>query len=116
MRIHSDKITLSDLYLALEAACQHQGGSIYFGTLTEHRSTKRGKAYEIKLEATVKAKGDKRRRPNTGDRGAGYAWAATRDEWGEFLAFLYGVDPWMIAGEYTSELQFHKVTNYAYSG
>ena len=115
MRIHSNTITPHDLLDALEAACKRQGGSLHFATVTDHRSTKREMAYEIKLGANVKVKGDKRRRPNDGQYGAGQGWAATHDEWGEFLAFLYGVDPWMIAGEYTSELQFHKVTNYAYS-
>lgn len=70
----------------------------------------------------VTLEGDSKRRPNSGQRGAGgrsgagTGYAATWDQWGVFFAVLFDRDPQMIAGSspksaaYDGRLDFHNKT------
>jgi hypothetical protein len=95
MRIHSDTLTGPDVLNAMvflndaELIPHHVG----FEVLTEHRSRKRARAFEVKLNTYVKEPGDGRSWRNSGRYGAGAEYAATYDEWGYFLAALFRKDP-----------------------
>lgn len=97
MRIHTDTLTLQDLYKAAEKAG-------VWPTFTEHNSRKRHHAFEVKLL------GLSNRRPNfwSGDDSE---YAATWDQWGVFLGFLYGINYNMAAaGAYQDVNDFDQRT------
>lgn len=103
MRIHTDTLTLQDLYVAAEKAR-------VWPTFTEHNSRKRDHAFEVKLT------GLSRRRPNGGNSGAGDDYAATWDQWGVFLGYLYSIDDAMICnGAYVSDADFDYKTAYRFA-
>lgn len=106
MRIHTDIIKLPVLFQALpkpELCLQAMA----------HGSRKRANAFEVRLEwLGPKVKGDGRRKTNSGNYGA--AVAATYDEWGEWIARLYVIDPTAIIGPYNNVDDFHLKTDYAY--
>lgn len=86
MRLHTDSLTREDL---LSAARHARVGLAY----TEHGSRKRDHAFEVTLT------GESKRRPNSGNYGAdNNDYAATWDQWGVFFAWLFDVDPAMVAG------------------
>lgn len=79
MRIHANNLTTSEIYKAARIA------RVEIEHLTEHGSRKRAHAFEVKLS------GESRRRPN--NNGAhGDVFAATWDQWGVFLAYLFDAD------------------------
>ncbi len=82
MRIHSDTITTQNIAAAASYA------RVGIEVLTEHGSRSRAKAFEVQLSgsSSYRAQG-------------GWWLAATWDEWGNFLHFLYGVDDNMLAGQ-----------------
>jgi len=111
MRLHSDIITRDDIY----EATQEAGKNVVFAEVTEHGSRARRRAFEVKLTGTSS------RRPNSGKHGAGDLddRAATWDEWGMFLADLFGADPDMIVGTpgrpvYDGAVNFHLATVYRF--
>ena len=83
MRIHTDTLTMSDVYVAARFA---RADVVDF---TEHGSRSRDHAFNVKLE------GESRRHPNGGASGRDYAsgYAATWDQWGVFLSVLFDLDP-----------------------
>jgi hypothetical protein len=97
MRIHTcGAITEDDIRHAAARA------AVTFETLTQHGSRKQHTAYNVKLL------GSSPYRPNSGHRGAdGDAHAATWDEWGIFLAWLYSLDPFMATPYDQSADHFH---------
>ena len=103
MRLHTNSITREDLY----AAANHAMVQI---SLTEHGSRSRDHAYDVHLT------GSSNRRPNSGNYGADNdVYAATWDQWGVFFAWLFDVDPGMIAGTpkrptYNGRDDFHDKT------
>lgn len=111
MRIHSDTLTITDIYQAAAIA----GGGDYRTSpvlveVTQHGSRKRARAFNVSLMGTSS------RRPNNaaGGRfadGRGDAHAATWDEWGMFLAELFRRDPAAIVPNvYESGEHFRWVT------
>lgn len=98
MRIHTD----AHLSTILEAARQAR---VYLVKCDEHGSRSRSRAFEIKLE------GDSRRRPNGGQSGAGSGYAATWDQWGVFLAFIFAADDTASCWAYAGAADFHYKTN-----
>lgn len=96
MRIHTDVLTSSDIYVAARHA------RVDVVTLTEHGSRSRARAFNVKLE------GESRRRPNGGSSGAAYAsgYAATWDQWGVFLGILFDIDPAMVTPYYVDRDNF----------
>ena len=88
MRIHSDTLTVTDIYQAATAA-----GPAVRVEVTEHGSRSRVKAFRVTLTGTSS------RRPNNGTGGrfrdgveTGGDYAATWDEWGIFLGELFRRD------------------------
>lgn len=94
MRIHSDTLT----QLNLHEAARHARAE--FGRLTVHGSRKRKQGFDVTLT------GESRRRPNGGNRGAGDDYAATWDQWGVFLSFLFNLDPYMVTPYYADAEEF----------
>lgn len=93
MRIHSDTLTIQNVY----EAARHARADLQ---VTEHGSRKRSHAFNVTLT------GESRRRPNSGKRGAGDEYAATWDQWGVFLSFLYNIDPLMVTPYYEDSEHF----------
>jgi hypothetical protein len=95
MRIHSDTLTFAGVFNAMNVA------GVWATTLELKGSRKRDHAFEVKLS------GDSPFRQNGGSE-----MAATWDQWGIFLAYLYSRDPDMIAQYYAKskmpELQSSK--------
>lgn len=110
MRIHTNRLTEQDLRDALRNA----SGKAPQVTLTvqgQHGSRSHNKAFEVAL------RGEGRRhtkRPNTGITGAGSEYAATYDDWGWFLAYLFESDEQATAGPYRGHDDFDRKTKYAY--
>jgi hypothetical protein len=103
MRIHcSNDVTTSTIY----AAARHARVDV---TITEHGSRSRDHAFNVKLE------GESRRRPNGGASGAGSGYAATWDQWGVFLAFIFDVDPRTKCWAYANVWDFDAKTRYRFS-
>lgn len=70
--------------------------SDYHVEITDHAGSKTHREKQrVFLEGTSSflPNGSKRRKTNSGNRGAGTYPAATYDEWGEFLAALFELDP-----------------------
>lgn len=99
MRIHSDILTRRDL---LNAATEAR---VYMETFTEHGSRSRERAFNVLL------RGESNRRPNCGTTGAADDYAATWDQWGVFLAFLFYIDPNMKTPYYDDRDDFNFRTN-----
>jgi hypothetical protein len=112
MRLHSS-LTYGQVHQALHRA-QTKGKitqDVTFvtdGMIGPYRSQTHARSYEIQLGTYDKTSlpagytdqnGHKmkvRRHKNSGDQGATsgvYAWAATYDEWGYFIAEVFGMDP-----------------------
>lgn len=107
MRIHSDKVTLSDITEAERFATRNSPGvdPVIATRWTEHGSRKRTRAWDVILT------GSNSRRQNGGPD-----QAATWDEWGWFLAHLFTVDPNAVAGPYKGSEDFHRKTANVYTG
>ena len=90
MRIHTDgTICDSEFYEAARAA------GVTIEVKSKHGSRKRWVGYEIQLSGSS---------PYSAQSGA---WkAATWDEWGVFLAFLFDREPTLIAGTYDGHDDF----------
>jgi hypothetical protein len=119
MKLHSDTLEWRDIHDALDRAKQrgHVDRLIDFETLEEKKSRSRKNGFEIKLEwLGTKVKGDGRRWTNSGSYGAntGGSYAATRDEWGWFIAELFDKDEHAIFGHYEGMDSFNTQTRYAY--
>lgn len=103
MRIHSDKITEADLRAAASAARATL-------TFSCHGSRKRDHAFEVTL------RGESKRRPNSGKRGAADEYAATWDQWGVFLGALFETDRDMTSPYYDGRGEFEFKTNWRFEG
>ena len=115
MRIHSDTLTYSDFFAAAEHVEEQTGAPVYFHgeeSLPRHGSRSRRYAYDVKLASDGTLT---RRRVNYGssrhadrfDR----PYAATWQQWGHLLAFLFDRDPNMtIPGVYVDRDAFHATT------
>lgn len=117
MRLHSDFLTVDDINDALNRAQRrgHVDSMVVFDTLEAKGSRKRKYAFEIRLEwLGTKVKGDGRRWTNSGSYGSGSNYAATRDEWGWFIAELFDKDEHAIFDRYEGMDSFNTQTRYAY--
>lgn len=122
MRIHTNILTWQSMHSALDAAktkgriAEH----VVFEACAEYRSRQRAKGIEVKLATYEKEPGDGRRWTNTGNRGANSdqngegLYAATRDEWGWFLAEVFYADPEATSAWYDGRADFDAVTKTAY--
>lgn len=116
MRIHSDKLTAEDIYAAVRAIPGQT--LIHVDHFCEHGSRSRSRAFDVKLGTFYGGPGTSHpRRPNpgTGPRTFGSdVWAASYDDWGYFLAYLFEIDPDAIAGPYRHAADFRGQTAGAY--
>jgi len=76
---------------------------------TQHGSRSRDRGFEVRLT------GESKRRPNSGTRGAGDDYAATWDQWGVFIAYLFDRDPEMMTQDYADLDEFQFRTNYRFN-
>jgi hypothetical protein len=117
MRIHSNILTESDVREALIKATKRGGVDRMtdFAELNPRGSRSHKQAFEVRLEwLGTKIKGDGRRWTNGGNYGSGSSYAATRDEWGWFIAELFQMDEHATVGPYKGMDDFDTSTRYAY--
>lgn len=93
MRIHTNENTMSNIMSAARMA------RVSLDVLESHNSKTHDAAFEVILS------GASRRRQNTGKSSREREFAATWDQWGVFLAFLFHIDPDMRAGGSVRERQ-----------
>lgn len=109
MKIHSDVLEITDLWDAARAAGPR--GAVLVEA-TRRGSRKRSHGFDVHLTGTST------RRPN--NRGAWQEWdnyAATWDEWGMFLAYLFEIDPnAIVPGVYESKEDFQYKTDWRFDG
>lgn len=104
MRIHTDRLKPIDVFEAARIS-RVEFEQTWQGSKSRDRSV------------NVTLTGESNRRPNSGQRGAGYSdeYAATWDQWGVFFAVLFDRDPDMICGTakypvYANRDDFHYKT------
>ena len=121
MRLHTDVLTYSDFYNALEdeKTKGRIAESVGFKILERYGSRDRARAFEVQLESYEKQPGDGRRYGNSGSYGSGENYTATYDEWGWLFAALFEKDPDMRAGSkkhpaYAGADDFHHKTGLTY--
>lgn len=102
MRFHTDTLTSKDLWDAARAARVDMES-------TRHGSRSRAHAFEVRLT------GESNRRPNSGTRGAGDDYAATWDQWGVFIAYLFNRDPQMTTRYYADKNEFQYRTDHRFA-
>lgn len=108
MRIHTDTLTVTDIY----AAAARAGGGDYrtspvLADVTEHGSRSRARAFNVTLSGTS----GRRQNPGHGG-GSRDLQAATWDEWGMFLAELFRRDPNAVVPKvYDGAEHFQNVTD-----
>lgn len=117
MKLHSDKLTRTDVVEALTMS-QKAGlidQAVGFEILEERGSRSHSHAFEVQLGwYGNKVKGDGRRFKNTGKGGADSVYAATYDEWGQFIAELMERDHNATFGTYKGYQGFHEATRFQY--
>lgn len=111
MKLHSDKLTATDIRKALDKA-RTKGrvtGGIECYTLEEQGSRTRANGFEIRLGSTYQDGIHKRK---TMDNSGNYA--ATWHEWGWFIVELFELDDDLVFGRYKDYSGFHEATRYAF--
>lgn len=118
MKLHADKITLTNVYDALFAA--KAAGKItedvHFVVLHKSPSRSRRHGYEIQLGTDDKTTGPTRSRhyKNSGHSGAASVYAATYAEWGWLIAELFAINPDATFGPYKGIDSFNTQTGYLF--
>lgn len=98
MRIHTDKLTGAELRQAL---AQCRGVPVYLDRCDPHGSRSHARAYDVALVVYEGGPGTEnpyRRNPGDGRGFDPYEWAASYDQWGDWLAELFRLDPKINAG------------------
>jgi hypothetical protein len=115
MRIHSDILDRADLFEARAYAASKGEGQIYWNTLSSHGSKSRNHAFNVKLEGDGTVG---KRRVNygtaSGERWSDRPFAATWNQWGWFLGYLFAIDPDMTCTYYSSADDFHAKTRFQF--
>lgn len=114
MKLHSNTLDTFDISRALQAG-KNAGliaDDIYFTQFNPAGSRKRARGFEIQLGTHDKSSGPTNSRyyKNSGNSGADSVWAATYDEWGWFIAYLFASDPEAIFGPYLGLDSFNQQT------
>lgn len=99
MRLHSDFIEADDVRKAARLA------GVHFTRFGLHGSRKRAQAFDVILS------GSSSRRQNGGDD-----YAATWDEWGSVLGYLFALDSRMVTPYYSDAADFDFQTGGQYRG
>jgi hypothetical protein len=114
MRLHT-ALTEGDVRAALRESVGADG--VYLDHMTAHSSRSHDHAFEVRLAGVPgrDRNGKARRKTNTGQYGAGTYMAATYDEWGYFMAAIFGRDPFAKFGTaYNGAEDFMRKTEHAY--
>lgn len=120
MRIHTNKSAnarnIIGASLGHAKYAGHVSSDVGFVVYEPHRSKTHGVAIEVQLGTDDKTSGPTKSRhfKNSGKHGADRLYAATYDEWGWFLSYLFDLDFEAVAGPYKGRDDFHKKTNDAY--
>jgi hypothetical protein len=118
MKLHSDKITIDNIYAALLAAKNAGGVAKDVTFVVGHKSLSRSRqhGYEIQLGTLDKTSGPTRTRhyKNSGTNGAENVYAATYAEWGWFIAELFAIDPDATFGPYKGIDDFNTKTGFLF--
>lgn len=112
MRIHTNTITLLDLRDAVREASHISGAVVWLEREDEHGSRTHARAFDVILEGDGTAN---RRRRNFGTAQTYERWevhyAASYEQWGYFLGYLYALDPTMkCTDHYKDAADFHAKT------
>ncbi len=114
MIIRTDKVTANQLHRSTPSG-------VYAEIKSDGASRTHRRRFDVGLCVLEGGKGTSHPyRRNTGQWGAedgfypAIQWAASYDEWGEWLAALFEVDPGMIAGQYKGRDDFHRQTEGKY--
>ena len=119
MKLHTNTLTRSDIREALaeSKAAGLIDPAVGFEMLEDKGSRSHSHAFEVQLGwYGEKIKGDGRRYKNSGKNGSDTVYAATYDEWGEFIADLMDRDHDAVFGTYKGYQGFHEATNWQYGG
>lgn len=109
MKLHSDIIDEFYLSRALQEAKVSIASDVRFVVLEEAGSRQRKRAYVVRLGTDDKdSYWEGSRRPMWNLPGW---YAATRDEWGYFIAELFDIDPDAIVGTYRGRADFRTRTD-----
>lgn len=113
MKIHSNVITEADIATALHHA-EKRGvfGRVHLTEFAALRSRSHSHAYQIYLrgDGTVSGRPPMNRTGNYRAR----EYAATWCQWGDFLGYLFHVDPAMKAGPYKNAADFDRQTEHMF--
>lgn len=101
MRIHTNDLVMSDVIKAATLA------EATIAEINEHRSKTHTRAFEVKL------RGNSARYPQAG-RDSSDARAATWDQWGLFLGFLFAWDWTIKTLPYPNVGEFHLATDWRF--
>lgn len=102
MKLYSDHLELDDLHACLPCGCELEA-------LRIARPRVRTRGWTVRLTAVSGA-----RWTNTGTHGAGYDKAATWDQYGEWMAGLFDIDPHARIAFYDGRADFHRQTRDQY--
>lgn len=118
MKLHSDILDGPAIFNALRAAktAGKVTHDIYFVQFNASGSRSRARGFDIQLGTDDRTTGPtkSRRYKNSGKYGADAIWAATYDEWGWFIAYLFDTDPDATFGPYKGQQDFEGKTRYQF--
>ena len=101
MRLHTNKLTITDIYRAADTA------GVELLRDSEHGSRSHERAFDVILSGSGRTGGQW---GNSGNAGAAPHKAATWDEWGVFLGELFGKDHTIKCWAYANAADFHAQT------
>ena len=107
MRLHTNGIEHADTIRNAMRSAAGNAPDVSVTSVTEHGSRTHRKAFEVALQGH----GSRHRKNNASNTGK----AATRDDWGWFLAALYAIDGDMVAGPYKDRSDFARQTTNDYT-
>lgn len=116
MKLHSDTLTDSDIYLAIRNARDLDGVAdhVSMDTFRSAGTRTRARAWDIHLGTDTRdrdATGKMRRKPtNSANQDDLADYAATYSEWGWFIARLFETDPNAVFGPYKGKEHFDNAT------
>lgn len=112
MKLHSDKLSETDIRAALAAAHRkgHVTGGIECYMLDQQGSRSRANGFEVRLGSTY-ADGIHKRKCMDSSGNYSATWA----EWGWFIVELFMLDNDLMFGNYKSLEDFHETTRYAFT-
>lgn len=103
MRLHTNVIEYTDIAKAAHFSTGQGEGFVYTDKVERHGSRSRNHSFDVLLEGDGTT--NKRRRNGEPEK-----YAATWNQWGWFLGFLFNIDPDMKCWAYDGANDFHEKT------